>query len=120
MENGVGFISSIKITSHAQYRMDLRGITVEDVQKAVGTLASAVERWKADGSPKAREFLTKFAMGDKIEWLVTATNLKVILQPTGKGTVALVSAFWKGKPDPVPVSVCERVASRYLLALSKR
>lgn len=114
VEGGAGMIRTIRITSHGQYRMDLRGITVLNVQKAVGSLMAQVEKWKKENSPKLRDFMTNLAMGGKIEWVNPHDNLKVVLQPSGRGEVTLVSCFWKGIPDPGPVNFCEKVAHRYL------
>ena len=109
-----GLIKSIKITSHGQYRMDLRGITVENLQMAVGSLVDQFAKWKAENNPKARDIVTNLAMGGKIEWIDPRSNLKVVLQPSGRGEVTLVSTFWKGRPDPGPVNFCEKLALKYL------
>ena len=50
-EHGVGSIKQVEITSHGQYRMDLRGITVEDVRHAIGSLLQQMGEWRVKKNP---------------------------------------------------------------------
>jgi len=123
-EHGVGSIKQVEITSHGQYRMDLRGITVEDVRHAIGSLLQQMGEWRVKKNPAYERMSTALERGDKIEWVNPKSSLKIVLSPIGGGVVRLVSTFWKGVPDPPPphgscviprhASLAERVVSRYL------
>ena len=104
-EHGVGDIKQVNITSHAQYRMDLRGITVDDVRHAVGSFLQQMEDWKKLGSPAYKNMSTALESGDKLEW-VGKNKLKVVLSPTGNGSVTLISAFWRDHNEHTPPQTC--------------
>lgn len=101
-EHGVGPIKQVHITSHGQYRMDLRGITVDDVRRAIGSFLQQLGEWKAKKNPAYERMNGVLERGEKLEWVDPKTRLKVVLAPTGGGNVTLVSTFWKGQPDPAP------------------
>lgn len=101
-EHGVGPIRQVQITSHGQYRMDLRGITVDDVRRAIGSFLQQMGEWKAKKNPAYERMGQMLERGEKLEWVDPKTSLKVVLAPTGGGSVTLVSTFWKGRPDPPP------------------
>lgn len=107
-EHGVGPIKQVQITSHGQYRMDLRGITVEDVRRTIGTLLQQMGMWKQKKHPAYERMNSALERGEKIEWVNPKNSLKIVLAPTGGGSVNLISAFWQGKPDPpAPHGKCE-------------
>ena len=118
-EPGVGLLDDILITAHGQYRMDLRGITVEDVRAALGSFAKQMDDWKKLGSPAYPRMLDLMKSGQKIDW--TGKNrLKVIFEVAGT-TARLVTTYWKGGQDqPPPKDGCPlpkraaRVVARYL------
>lgn len=124
-EHGVGPIKQVQITSHGQYRMDLRGITVDDVRRAIGSFLQQMGEWKAKKNPAYERMGQALERGDKLEWVDPKSKLKVVLAPIGGGTYTLISTFWKGVPDPPPPSgacvipgksssLVERVAQRFL------
>ena len=125
-EHGVGDIKQVEITSHGQYRMDLRGITVDDVRHAIGSLLQQMDEWRVKKSPAYERMSAALDRGDKIEWVNPKSALKIVLSPIGEGVVRLVSTFWKGVSDPPPphgscvlprhASLAERVVARYLEA----
>ena len=119
-EPGVGLLESILITAHGQYRMDLRGITVDDVRFALGSFAKQMDDWQKLKSPAYQRMLDLMQRGEKIEW--TGKNrLKVIFEVAGT-TARLVTTYWKGAGDPppprtecpLPKRAAERVVARFL------
>lgn len=68
-ENGVGNFSKIDLTPHAQFRMDLRGITVPEVQKVLAKFRV----WFLD--PANRKYLQD---------LQDSPNLQITVEPSGK------------------------------------
>lgn len=101
-EHGVDPIKQVVITSHGQYRMDLRGITVEDVRSCIGSFLHQMGEWKSKGNPSYDRMLTSLDRGEKLEWVDRQSGLKIVLQPSHGGSVTLISAFWKGGHDPSP------------------
>ena len=104
-ESGAGFAQSLLIPAHAQYRMDLRGIQVEDVQHTLIGFAGKLNTWKERGHPYYDSFAAILARGQRVEWVDPRTGLKVVFVLEGGDTVSLVTAFWKGEPDPPPTPV---------------
>lgn len=101
-EHGVGPIKQVQITSHGQYRMDLRGITVDDVRRAIGSFLQQMGEWKVKKNPAYERMGQMLERGEKLEWVDPKSSLKIVLAPSGGGTATLISTFWKGRPDPPP------------------
>jgi hypothetical protein len=130
-EHGVGPIKQVQITSHGQYRMDLRGITVDDVRRGIGSFLQQMNEWKLRNDPAHERNTRAMQQGQKIPWTDPKTHLKLVFAPSGTGTVTLISAFWQGVPDPPPPQgacilpgktpgIVERVARRYIDELRRR
>lgn len=117
-EPGVGIFRQLQVTSHAQYRMDLRGVRVDDVRGAIGNFLNQVGLWQRSGSPAATRMMDQVASGEKVEWVDQKTRLKVVFNQSSPGVANLVTCFWKGQPDPGPPSgsctLAERVAAKWL------
>lgn len=106
-EPGVGPVQSIEITSHGQYRMDLRRITVDHVRGALASFLQHMDRVKAL-NPKGYETLTKdLASGEEITWVDPRSKLKVVFRGAGWGSVRLITTYWKGRPDPAAPGTCD-------------
>lgn len=97
-ETGAGLARSLVITPHAQYRMDLRGVTVDDVTATLRGLAKQLNDWKSQRNPAYQRFA-----GPKVEWLDPKTGLFVAVDVFGRDRVVLITTYWKGKSDPRPV-----------------
>ena len=111
------FMQRLRITPHAQYRMDQRNITVPDVRVALNLFAKKFYDSKSQQGIFYRERSEDLARGEKILWVAKPIGrLAIVFVGEGQGTVTLVTAYWEGKSDPKPVdeSVC-RVAERFAL-----
>lgn len=108
-EKGSAF-KSFSITPHAQYRMDLRGITVKDVAQALDSFAARLVSVK--GTPAFEWYMKQ----ETITWMDPRTRLEVAFG-MGDGNLNIITTYWKGKKDPPPTNCrVERVAGRYLTA----
>jgi hypothetical protein len=105
-EHGVGQIEEIVISPHAQYRMDLRGISVPEVRAAIRTLFKALGDWKSQKHPMHQRVLDGWAKGENFEWVEPRMGLSVVVRPSGPRTITLVTTYWKGEPDPRAPGVC--------------
>lgn len=109
-EKGSAF-KTFSITPHAQYRMDLRGIKVEDVARALDSFA---ERLVSVKGTKAFDW---YMSQETITWMDPKTKLEVAFG-MGDDTINIITTYWKGKKDPPPVNcgidrVVGRTAARY-------
>jgi hypothetical protein len=102
---------SLHISAHAQYRMDLRSVTVKDVQTALKNYVSLMQKLKSMQHPGFERMQNELASG-KVEFVDPKTNLMVVFAVNGRESVTLISTYWKGRndPKPVPPSSC-KVAS---------
>lgn len=110
-----GLVNHISIGPHAQYRMDLRGVTVGDVRKAIEEIGKDFHAARNSGHPRRMDRYVDFVHGQRLDY-VTSQGLKIVLAPE-RGGALLVTTFWKGRPDPKPPGQCDpmalRVAARY-------
>lgn len=90
---------SFTITSHAQYRMDYRSITVADVTAALNNCAREFVRLSDEDPGRYDDLLNQ----GKITWLDPKTRLQLVFSlEEGTGEPVIISAYWKGQPDPPP------------------
>lgn len=113
--------SDILLNSHAQYRMDQRGIEERDVKEAVRDF----REWFRDKKQNPRSLghqgrrkLEKLKTGETARY-ESETGLTIIisLHHGDPGKIRLVTVFWTGVPDPQPPEPGEckegRVARRF-------
>lgn len=82
---------------HLQYRMDHRGITLDQVRKG---LLNYYEAAKAGTAPKVTR-------DTKTTWLDPSGLEMSIGVSAARGVLMVITAYWKGKPDPkVPAEGC--------------
>lgn len=110
-EPGVGIAKRILIGPHAQYRMDLRQITVPQIRATLKTYSKLLNDWKSQKSPKYQAW----ARGEKILFTEPRLGLTIVFAPAGRDTLKLITTYWEGEPDPKPPGVgCEVVSSMTL------
>ncbi len=121
VEPGVGPIRQIRITGHAQYRMDLRSITVADLRTALTSFMAQLQAWQTKRDVQYGRAMKEMEAGKKVEWTDPKLQLKVVFELTKQGVAVIISTFWKNRPNPGPVGdMCQRVAARYLAKQSRR
>jgi len=112
------FMRRLEITPHAQYRMDLRGVTIADVRLSLGNFARAFYDAKSRSDFEYQRWAEDMAYGRPIRWEDPKNaRLVIVFTAHGRGTVRIVTVYWEGMSDPRPIdeSAC-RVASMCLLA----
>lgn len=112
----VKFLSKLHITPHAQYRMDQRGITVNDLRVALMSFAKAFYDSKSKNGYEYQSWSEDMAYGKEIRWVDEKNGgLAVVFQADGRGGVVIITTYWEGLSDPRPVGTCDaRVAARHL------
>lgn len=105
------FFKTFTLVPHAAYRMDWRGVTVKDVEAALNSFAAHMKGLKEKRDPAYERTLTQ----SEIAWVDPKTKLQVVFGVSREGEVKVISAYWKGQPDPKPTACnIDRVAARFL------
>lgn len=86
------------ITPHAQYRMDFRTITVEDVRRALNSFAKRLQELKVSDPKRYEATLAQ----DVIEWIDPRTRLEIVFGLGTSGEINIITTYWKGQRDPQP------------------
>ena len=102
-----GMIKKFITTSHSQYRMDLRGITVPEIRLALKAFQKDLNDWKSRKDLKFRYFSESFARGESVEYLFAPINLFIVFQMVSRDTAKIVTTYWKGLRDPAAPYVCQ-------------
>jgi len=103
-EPGVsGLIRSISISAHAQYRMDLRSVTVKDIQHTLKSFDGYVARLREKSPSDHGKLLSKIAYGDEIEYTDPTLKLKLVFLMKGV-SAHIITTYWEGGRDPLPPS----------------
>lgn len=100
-DRGAGIVKRFEITSHAQYRMDLRGITVPELRAAFVTFSKQMNDWKSQRHPSYNKVMESIAFGDKIEWTDNRGDVHVVFMLT-RDTARIITVYRKGERDPRP------------------
>ena len=103
-ERGAPPFTPLHFTSHSQYRMDLRGITVPDVQESIGRFRDVAERAMAKRDTRVMD---KFRADPRFD--DSKNNLSVVTGPQ-RDHLNIVSVFpFPFTPDPkAPPGGCPR------------
>lgn len=96
-----GPITKMRLSPHAQYRMDLRGIDVEELRDVLNRWVKSVEKMKASQSRQYMEIMQNFEATGRITHQDPRTNIKIVFTPSGNGTADIITVMVKGKEDPV-------------------
>ena len=103
---GVGQIKQITILPHAQYRMDLRGITVPQVRAALKSFVKQMGDWRAQQNPQFKHVTEEFAHNG-YAWTDPKLGLTVVVRGAGEsGHFVVLTAYWRGESDPKPTGEC--------------
>lgn len=111
-EKGVGKLKfkNIDITAHAQYRMDFRGVSVQELRNALYEYQKKIQIERAQrGWSRLEDYLEN----DTVSY-VSSKKLRVVFQPylDGRGRNLLdrvtgckvITVYYEGEPNPRPPS----------------
>lgn len=90
------------IGAHAQYRMDLRGITVPMVRAAIAAWAKDWARERSMKSPIARRWEEDMARGEGVRYIDRRTGVTVVFDMVGSDAVKVITVFWNDGAKPLP------------------
>lgn len=99
-----GPIKNMRITNHAQYRMDQKGITVGDLRIALKHFTRKLNDWKSQRDPQYATVMTTLQRGrPTFRWIDEKLgDLVVVFAGAGRDTVNIVTTYWKGLDNPRP------------------
>lgn len=107
VESGNKLIRKFDVTPHAQYRMDLRGIKVNDIRQTLTAFSKHVDRLEHLKDPEYFRLMQKLRDGAELEFVNPKTQLFVAFRATVTNQVRIITTYWRGKPDPhMPSSGC--------------
>lgn len=99
-ERGQGLAKRLTISPHAQFRMDLRSVTVQDVQAALQGLSKIYFSFKSQQGPRFKSLDQSLRSGKPYLWVDPKTDLAIVIIMRGDDAI-LVTTYWDGKSDPV-------------------
>lgn len=105
-EQGAGLFKQIELTSHAQYRMDLRGISIPDIRVGLKQFGQSLNDWKSQKSYEYEHAMMTIRRGEPIEFLFKKWNLFLVFAVPSKRTARIITVYWKGMPDPKAPGIC--------------
>ena len=91
------------LTPHAQYRMDLRGISVPEIRAALDSFFRTMNTERSQGHTEKWD---RFNRGLKIEWLDKRTNTFFVFTG-GRNEVTVITTYKPGEPDPPRARFCD-------------
>jgi len=97
-------IQKIRLTSHSQYRMDLRGISVEDLKKYMVAFNKAFFDGKSTQSIDYRIWSEAMAWGEAIKWTAKKMSDLTVVFQVKEGVASVVTAYFKVDDRPRAVS----------------
>ena len=89
---GGGYWKKMRFTSHGQYRMDLRGVTVARIRQSLIDLSNRMK--------KDKRLEAEATWGRKFEW--SNKGLTIILESEGPDVVHIITAYPTSGSDPKP------------------
>ena len=102
-----GMVKKFTLTSHAQYRMDLRGVTVTDLRMAFQHWQKELNDWKSQHDYRYEETAQAIRSGGKIEYHDKKWNLFLVFEMISRDTAEVITVYWPGMQDPkVPGGSC--------------
>lgn len=105
-ERGVGAVRGILITPHAQYRMDLRGITVGELRLYFTGFQKYLDRVKQKDPYEFQMFAKRLKFGEEINWTDPKLKLTVVFVMDAQAVAKIITTYWQGVPSPKP-EICK-------------
>jgi hypothetical protein len=107
VESGNKLIRKFDITPHAQYRMDLRGIKVNDVRQTLTEFSKRMDQLEFRKDPMYAQLMQQLRDGSEMDFVNPKTQLVVAFRATKTNQVRVITTYWRGRPDPhMPSNGC--------------
>jgi hypothetical protein len=106
-EKGVGMFKRLLLVPHAQFRMDLRQVTVPAVRVALQSLNKRIQDLRAQRQTDAIDRILNEMQHGTFEWVDPKMGLAIVLAADGRDGVRLITTYWKGDHDPTAPGSCD-------------
>jgi len=127
-------IQKILIGAHAQYRADLRGITIPQIRAALRSFQKQMNDWKSQQDFRYDDRLRDLnTQGVGINYTDSHLDLTIVFVAAGSGAVRIITTYWEHDAKPTPpgiggcptdkegrskmTAIASRVAARHLEAI---
>lgn len=98
-EKGVYPFDSILLTSHAQYRMDLRGLTMKDIRELLKKFVAQVYSWQKDPRNPANRARLEELRRPKFEWMDPTSRILLVFA-AGPTALHIITLYREGEEVP--------------------
>lgn len=98
----IDLFSRVELTSHAQYRMDQRGVTIPEMQGAFDEFSRWYEARRDSGKrlkPEQQKILEDLSYGKTVRFDAKRKGLTLVFVVENK-KARLVSTWWTNSPNP--------------------
>ena len=103
VERGVGRYKRMAIMPHAQYRMDQRGVTVNELRIALGSFLNALGSEKSLQSYLGKKWEHDLQRHEPLNWTDPRIQLAVVFMAQSDNAIRVITTYWKHQSDPKPV-----------------
>jgi len=103
-------IDHILFTPHAQFRMDLRGVTVPETRLAFKRFIRKFERLREKKDPLYLDWVAELKSGKGFKWTDPQSKQTLVFALDRNSTVKVITTYWQGEEDPPPTRQCIRLA----------
>lgn len=105
--SGNKLIRKFTISPHAQYRMDLRGIKINDIRQTLQAFSKYVDHLDDIKDPEYYRLMDKLRHREGLEFANIKNQLFVAFVSSGSGVVNIITTYWRGRPTPrMPSNGC--------------
>ncbi len=112
-------ISEIELSSHAQYRMDLRGVTTGDIRVAFKNFVKQFYNEKSQNSSVYLQWEYLIGRGAELEYTDRKLGNLYLRFSIKKGRAILITTYFEGEKNPRP-KTCKRADLQIRLASIKK
>ncbi len=91
------------IGPHAQYRMDLRGITVPEIRIALTSFNRAFLNAKSRNDHQYKQWVADLRRDEGVRWTDTKIGLTIVFAVKPDLSAQLITTYWASSDDPNPV-----------------
>jgi hypothetical protein len=112
-------ISEIELSSHAQYRMDLRGVTTGDIRVAFKNFVKQFYNEKSQNSSVYLQWEYLIGRGAELEYTDRKLGNLYLRFSIKKGRAILITTYFEGEKNPRP-KTCKRADLQFRLASIKK
>lgn len=107
IERGPWKFNRLLLSIHAQYRMDLRGVTVPEVRLALNNYFRKYNDLRSRNDPDAKRIELSMMRKEQVRYTDSKTGMTIVFAADiSRKQIDVISLWWEGQSDPGPASMC--------------